>query len=475
MATKKNAIANSFLYFFKYLVPLATFPYLTRILSKEKLGNVFFIDSIVQYLLIFTAAGVPLYAIREISKLGKQMEQKTRFAADLIIIQFTLSIGAVAVLLLSPYIFPSLWQNIWLIRIGCISIICSSFMVEWYFQAIENYRYITYRTVLIKTIAAICILFIVKKQDDDIKYYLLVNLFILLNAIVNFYFFCRNSSKISLKGTRIIPHLKPLFIFFLLNLSVSIYTILDTVILGFLTNSVSVSLYNVPLKIVKIASGFILSIGFVLIPTMSRYHKLKQTEKIETMVSQMLNITLLFAIPFCLFFLVLSKEIISITAGTSYSEAHNILMVLAPLPLIISICNALGTQFLLPSGEEKKILHATGIGLIISILSNIILIKTYNYLGSAIACLLTETFVCIFIYYHAQKRIKLRIDKKLLGNIVIAVVTTTVGYFVTRQYLNGVMLIGVNGILYLATFICSHFLIFKSDYLNGIINIKQVK
>lgn len=475
MGAKKNAIANSFLYFFKYLVPLATFPYLTRILSKEKLGNVFFIDSIVQYLLIFTAAGVPLYAIREISKLGKQMEQKTRFATDLVVIQFIISIGAVAVLLLSPYVFPSLWQNIWLIRIGCISIICSSFLVEWYFQATENYKYITYRTVIIKTIAAICILFFVKKQDDDIRYYLLVNLFILLNAIVNFYFFCRNSSKIHLKGTRIIPHLKPLLIFFLLNLSVSIYTILDTVILGFLTNSVSVSLYNVPLKIVKIASGFILSIGFVLIPTMSRYYKLKQTEKIETMVSQMLNITLLFAIPFCLFFLLLSKEIISITAGTSYIEAHIILVVLAPLPLIISFCNALGTQFLLPSGEEKKILQATGIGLIISVLSNIILIKTYNYLGSAIACLLTETFVCVYIYYHARKRIKLSIDKKLLWNIIVAATTTIISYFITKQYLDGLMLICVNGFLYLATFIGSHFLFFKSDHLNGILNIKQAK
>lgn len=475
MKTKKNAIANSFLYFFKYLIPLVTFPYLTRILSKEKLGNVFFIDSIVQYLLIFTTAGVPLYAIRELSKLSKQLDERARFSAELIVIQVSISVAALVVLLLSPYLFTSLWQNIWLIRIGCISVICSSFMLEWYFQATENYKYITYRTVFIKTIAAISILIIVKNRDDDIKYYLLANLFLLLNAIVNFYFFYKNSPRIHLKKIQVTRHLKPLLIFFLLNLSVSIYTILDTVILGFLTNSTSVSLYNVPLKIVKVSSGFILSIGFVLIPTMSRYYKLGQADKIETMVSQMLNITLLFGIPCCLFFLILSKEIITIAAGASYVEAHIILMLLAPLPLIISVCNALGTQFLLPSSEEKKILYATGIGLLISVISNVILIQTYNYLGSAIAYLITEAFVCIYIYHHAKKRIKLSIDKKLLLNIIFAVIITTLGYFTLKEYLSGPIFICINAILYLATFVSAHFLIFNSKYLNSVLNIKRAK
>jgi O-antigen/teichoic acid export membrane protein len=92
MSFKKNIFSNVVLTSSTILLPLITFPYITRTLSNEGLGNFFFIDSFTQYFILFAALGIPLYGIREIAKNRKDKVYISKLVIELVLLQFILSL-----------------------------------------------------------------------------------------------------------------------------------------------------------------------------------------------------------------------------------------------------------------------------------------------------------------------------------------------------------------------------------------------
>ena len=50
------------------IFPVITFPYASRILLPDGIGVVNFQMSIINYIVLFTSLGIPLYAVKEIAK-----------------------------------------------------------------------------------------------------------------------------------------------------------------------------------------------------------------------------------------------------------------------------------------------------------------------------------------------------------------------------------------------------------------------
>ena len=65
---QKNFIINGIKIFFNLLFPIITFPYISRILGPIGIGKITFSTSIINYFLLFTNLGIPLYGIREIAR-----------------------------------------------------------------------------------------------------------------------------------------------------------------------------------------------------------------------------------------------------------------------------------------------------------------------------------------------------------------------------------------------------------------------
>ena len=65
---KKNYILNLINTLTGLVFPLITFPYASRILFAEGIGQVQFFQSIIDYIALCSALGIPLYAVREIAR-----------------------------------------------------------------------------------------------------------------------------------------------------------------------------------------------------------------------------------------------------------------------------------------------------------------------------------------------------------------------------------------------------------------------
>jgi len=468
-------ISNLILTSSNVLFPLLTFPYVTHILSNDSYGRISFIDAFTNYFLVFATIGIPFYGVREIAKVKNDPQKYSKLVIELAGFQFFLSVLFSIIFLVIQYYIPAVHSNFTLVKIACITIISSSFSVEWFFQGTENFGYITSRSLFTKVLNVASIFLFVKSANDYNIYYLISALTILTNACWNFIYFMKKYYK-PFKGTLVIkPHFKPLLILFSINVSVSIYTVLDTIILGLFTSPATVSLYTVPLKLVKMFWTVVGSIGIVLIPRIANLFVMEDKEAITQLIKKSSNIIFLLTIPFAGFCLAFPREILFVISGEKYLNAVETLRILSVVPLVIGFCNVLGSQFLMPIGQEKKILHATIIGLIISLSLNFVLIPYLKNIGAAIACIAAETSVCIYIYFSARKRTHIILDKSLLILIAVSLFLSLSSGLLLQSILHPLAVLIVAASVYIASFLLLQSVVFKNEFIASLLDLKKIK
>jgi O-antigen/teichoic acid export membrane protein len=473
MGIKKNLISNFILTGSNLLFPLIIFTYVTRVLTNTDLGKIFYIDAFTQYFIILSSLGIPYYGVREIAKIKHDKNAVLKLVLELITLQtFLAIIFSLCLLFLYPHI-KDLKSESFLVYTSCLIIISTSFSIEYYYQATENFSYIMKRSISVKLISLAGILFTINKTSDYKLYYLITGLVVFSNSIINFSYFIKANFNKSINRLHLINHLKPLLVLFSINISISIYTILDTIILGLFTNTIEVSYYSVPLKLVKMFWLLVSALGVVLIPKVTSYFNQNNKQAISSILEKSLNITFLLTIPFSMFCLIYPKEILTVFFGVKYIAAINSLRVLSLLPLCIGVCNVMGTQYLLPIGKERKILHATVIGLIVSLTLNFILVPTFSFIGSSVSALITELVVCIYIIINASKNIKLNIDLKIIYLITTSLITAVILSMLLADSLKEVYLLILVGTFYLVSLVFYQLYVFRCPFIYSLLMLKK--
>lgn len=468
MSLKKNIFYNIILTSTSVIFPLITFPYVTKVLGPENYGNVNFIDAIIQYFLILSTLGIPIYGVREVSKVKNDKAELSKLVFELITIQGIISFFSISFLLLVSNYFSVLSGNTTLLKIGCGILILNLFIWDWLYQGLENYSYITKRSVFSKILIVLFIFIFVKLKDDYKIYYFSFIIGLLTNGLFNITFFLKNHYQSFHSTLNLKKHLKPLFLILAINLSVSIYTLLDTIILGFLSSKINVGYYSLSNRLVKIYWTIISAVGMVLIPRFSILLDNNKFEEVKILMSKSLNVIIVFTLPFALFCICFAKNIVVLISGQEYQESYKSLAILSFLPLIIGICNVFGSQFLFPLNKEKYLLYATLIGLCFSLIINFSLIPLFAEVGAALACLFAEIVVCIFIVIYSRKFIKIVLDLNLFIQIVLCCFLTLPFIYYSSKYLTPIFAILISLISYFGIFLFIQLIVFKNSFIQNL-------
>jgi len=268
---KLNALMNTIRTISTMIFPLITFPYTSRILGPDGIGKVSFATSFVSYFILLASIGIPLYGIREIARVRDDKNKLSELTQELFVMHLITSIIISLVFFVLIFINGKLSDEKTLFFIASFSIILTTLGMEWLYQGLEQYSYITIRSIIFSTISTIAIfIFIHNKQDYIIS--AAIGVFAALgSSVLNFY----NARKI-LFAKRTEPwnfkrHIKPMAIVYLMNFIISIYIQLDTVMLGFMSSDKNVGYYASGLKINKMFLALVTSLGSVLLPRLSYY------------------------------------------------------------------------------------------------------------------------------------------------------------------------------------------------------------
>lgn len=230
---KLNFVLNFLRVFSAAIIGILTMPYINRALGAEYLGKVEYVYTIINYFVLFSALGIPMYGIREVSKVRYDEKKLFRLVYELYsILLITTVISYVVILCLLGLDFFSDYRDLMIIMSSMVFL--SNIGAEWYFQGIENQKFITIRYITVRFIVFFLIFLLIKKPDDYEKYAFLVVILSFGANIINFVFL---GYKLYIQNIRISElnlkkHFKPVLTIFLATVSVNIYLQLDIFMIG---------------------------------------------------------------------------------------------------------------------------------------------------------------------------------------------------------------------------------------------------
>ena len=395
---KFNFIMNAILTMSQFIFPLITFPYVSRILLPEGTGKVSFATSLIMYFSMFAQLGIPTYGIRACAKIRDNRKELTRTVQELLVINMVMNIVSYMTLFLALAFIPRLQADKPLYVIMSFTIILTSVGMEWLYKALEQYTYITIRSVIFKFIALIAMFLLIHEKSDYVIYGGITifaasasNIFNLIN--VHKYIDLKPVGNYNFKR-----HFKPIGTFFAMACATTVYTNLDNVMLGFMTTDIDVGYYNAAVKIKNMLTSFVTSLGTVLLPRASYYVENGMIKEFKRITKKALSFVFLVTTPMLLYFILFAKEGIYFLSGSLYANSIVLMQWIMPTLLFVGITNILGIQMLVPLGKEKVVLYSEIVGGIVDVILNAMLIPHYASAGAVIGTLAAEFSVLVIQY-----------------------------------------------------------------------------
>lgn len=401
MAMEKNSIRKNFLMnvlltLSTFIFPLITFPYVSRVLTPIGTGKVAMATSFVQYFVMFAQLGLPTYGIRAVAKVRDDKEKLSKTVHELLMISTITSIIAYIILFVCIPTIPRISAEKPLYYIMSANIFLNCIGMEWMYKGLEQYTYITVRSIIFKFIALVMMFIFIHNQGDYLWYGITSVVASSLSYILNFV----NARKyIDLKwlgNYDFRPHFKAVAIFFAMAIATTVYTHLDTVMLGFMTTDADLGYYNAAVKIKTVLVSMVTSLGAVLLPRASYYVETNKMKEFRIISAKALDFVFVAAIPVTVFFIYFARQGIMLLSGDAYMGSIQPMQILMPTTLFIGITNILGIQILVPLGKERAVLHSEILGAIVDLVLNFILIPKYAASGAAIGTLVAELGVLIY-------------------------------------------------------------------------------
>ncbi len=404
---KVNFIFNTLKTIMVVFFPLISFPYISRVLGVTGIGKYQYCSSVINYFILFASLGISSYSIREGAKIRDDREKFSKFVKEIFTINIITTIAAYVVLVFC-FLCGAYEGKREIMLVLSLSIIATTLCIDWLYQALEKYMYISIRTLIIQVLSLI-LMFLFVKTEKDILIYTFISVFSskgycflnLFNArrYVDFKVKC----KLELK-----KHLKPILIIFGATLSVSIYMNMDVVMLGMFCGDYEVGLYSAAVKVNTVVKNIITSISVVLLPRLATYLAKDQKEKFEELFKQGAELNMFFSVASAMGLFVLSKPIILLFSGKEFLPAVLTGQILAVRLVFSALDNIFYNQVLIPTGHEKEACIGTAAGAVTNLILNAILIPLFKTEGAAVATVLSECIVFIYFILTTRKIINLR-------------------------------------------------------------------
>lgn len=398
-----NFIMNAILTISSIIFPMITFPYASRVLSVAGYGKVSFATSVLTYFAMFASLGIPNYGIRACARVRDDKVKLSRTAQELIIINLVTSAITYAAFFASLFFVERFEQDKILLIINSVSIILNTLGVTWLYSALEQYSYITVRNILCKLLSIILMFIFVHNPSDYIVYGAIAMVASGGSNLLNFLNIRKLIIVKPLGDYHFKQHLKPIFVFFATSVAISVYTNLDTVMLGFMTDDVQTGLYSASVKVKNLLCSVVSSLGAVLLPRLSVYVRNEETDKFFETLSKVLNFLLLISLPLTVYFLFFARTSILLFSGAEYEAATPAMQLLMPTVFFIALSGLTGNQILVPLGREKAVMASVICGAVIDFGLNWIFIPKWGAAGAAAATMIAELIVLAVQLCFLQK------------------------------------------------------------------------
>ena len=276
--------------------------------------------------------------------------------------------------------------------------------MEWLYKGLEEYGVLAKRSFGLKILSLLSIFLLIHKQEDYLIYGFLYMLAAYGAGILNFRAAYRDLLRGQLHFDKVKSNIKEAFrrhlshiaVFFAMTCATTIYTHLDTVMVGAMSGNTELGYYNAAVKIKTLLVAITTSLGIVLVPRITNCIMERKAEVLRRYI----RITFLFTASFSIlslgFFECFATQSILLLSGQEFMPAVPAMKVIMLTVPLIGFSSLTGLEILVPFHKEKIVLYSEVFGAVVDFAINLMLIPIYGSVGAAVGTVIAELGVLAF-------------------------------------------------------------------------------
>ena len=369
-SVKKNFIYQSAYQLFTILLPMILSPYISRVLQADGLGIYSYTFSIVSYFVLVAKLGIENYGNRCIATIKDDKNKLNQMFSDIYSLHIVVTLATIVMYVLFVVFFTEKYKLVFAI------------------QGVS-------RNFFIKLLTVVCIFVFVRSHEDVWKYILILAVGSVLSESCVWLFVRQYVRFVKPDFSSYKTHFVQLLIFFIPAIAVSLYKVMDKVMLGLMTSEVQVGLYENSEKIVNISIGFITALGMVMMPRMTNLIANGHEEEGKKLLKKSMQFILLLSYAMCFGIIGISRVFPTVFWGDSFEQCGFLLVGLAFSLPFTAVASVIRTQYLMPKHRDKDYILSVCMGAGLNLLVNISLIPFLLSFGAVLGTLCAEAIVCI--------------------------------------------------------------------------------
>lgn len=405
MSLAKNTILYTVKTICSMVFPLITFPYISRVLSINGIGQYTFSTSVISYFSLIASLGISTYAVKEGAKLRDDKSKMNYFVNQMFTINSVSTLISGILLIVCLALFQKLWPYTVIILVLALAIPMNTLGTEWLFVIYEDFSYLTIRSIACQLLSIVLMFCFVKTENDVIVYAAISTIATAGSNILNFIYAKKYIyHKISFdKG--MIKHIKPIVILFSTTIASQIYINADSTMLGLFKGDYDTGMYSAAIKVYNLVRILLTSVLSIILPRLMYIRYNQGFEKYKAELKYLSVAYIGIVVPASIGLASISKYIILLLAGETFEKSYIALIILCAALIFSCIGSYVANAVLLIFSQEQIILKATCAGAIFNIITNLFFIPRYSYIGAAVTTFVSEVIVFFIQLYYARKQI----------------------------------------------------------------------
>lgn len=394
MSLVKNFFYNSALTVSTYIVNFIVFTIISRTLGVENIGVISYVDNIINYFVLFSSLGISTVGVREIAATKGDKKACSRVFSQLLSFVFLMVIISTIIYVLCIFFIPQFQQYRDYFYIGLGKLVLTPLMIEWLYAGNQDFKFISLRTIIIKVIYLLLIIFCVKDINDSVIYFALTAVSVIINFVVNA-FYARKYVVVKYIQFDWKPFSIPIMKMGCFAIITSMYSTFNYVYLGSVSTVAQVGFYYTAVRLYDVIMQLFRSYVTVAMPKMSELLSNSDKVSFNKLITKSFKGLFAYSIPMTVIFIILAPVIIRVIAGPGYESSVTAMRIIMPILVISGINQINGIQVLMPLHKDNVLLVTASLASFVGVISNTLLDQRYGANGAAVTILLSEITGCV--------------------------------------------------------------------------------
>ena len=370
---KKNFSYNLVYQILNLVILLVTSPYIARVLGPDKSGIYSYTYSVANFFLLAAMLGVNNYGNRSIALIRDDKEKLSKTFSSIYVLQLLTS--AISVTAYVIYL-------------------------------VEKFKLTVTRNMVIRILSLVGIFVFVKDQSDLILYTFVMAGSQLLSTLALWPYVRKLTKFRRPTWAEVAHHIKPNLVLFIPVLAISIYNVMDKIMLGIMSTDAQVGYYEYSERILQIPMAIINALGMVMLPRMSNLVQKGEKELSRKYIANSMYFTIWISMATTFGLAAIAPVFTVVFYGKQYTACIALITALTVMIPCKAWANVVRTQYLLPNSQDMIYVVSVIAGAVVNVILNAILIIRYDAMGAVIATIFAEYTVMLIQTFKTRKELE---------------------------------------------------------------------